>query len=455
MTKGGRQTILVVDDETSIRDSFSLILQDDYDLLTAASGEAALKKLVDNKVDLIFLDIRMPGIDGIETLKRIKEIDDLVEVVMVTAVNDVQKAGEAVKIGANNYLLKPFDIEHILEITNSLIGKKKLKQETKNVRNNASEDAMCPELTGFSKEVARLRQQIEEASESAAPLLIFGEPGIEKDCLSAFIHSKSPRKTAPFAVMNAHRGLDQQLRQQLFGKGKGSFVDSLSKETGAIEDCDGGTILINNIENIDPETQSSLAAFISERKFNRDGSSDIHSDVRLIFSSCLQPDELASSRSFSHDLTEKLLASSIRIPPVRERLEDIPAIATAILEAAASASGKKIKGISPDALEVMASYDWPGNTAEMKSMIERAAVTTENDTLTLKDLPFSVLMKAHVFSSLERSKDISLSEMVSFFEKGLISNVIGKTGGDISKASQVLGINKNVLASKLDLLKID
>ncbi len=448
MSTTHRYSILVVDDELSIRESFDLVLQDSYKIFIAASGEAALKRIVDSKIDLVFLDIRMPGIDGIETLKRIKEIDESVEVVMVTAINDVQKAGEAIKLGANNYIVKPFDVEQIQAMAKSLAGKKQLKMQTKNMRDDAKQKASPPELSGYSKSARKARDIISELSQDDSTVVISGENGTEKYCAAAQIHALSPRKLFPFKIFNASELMNEKtVMAKLFGEEKGSFTYALEKGIGLAEEASGGTLFINNIEKTPVAIQKLISSMINSKEICRlGGTIKVPVDTRVILGTSEDKKELIEL-----DMTDMSL---LVLEPLRLRMEDVLAISAALIESFNERHGKNIREIGPDAKKIMMNYDWPGNTVELKNIIEKAVLCCDSDIIKTKDLPMYVLIKTPGFFSLDESKEFASEEMSTRFEKQFIPHILKRADYDLARASQILGMNRHILSSKIDTLGI-
>jgi len=346
--------ILVTDDERSIRESFTLILEGKYRVVTAASGEGALKAVADQKIDLAFLDIRMPGLDGLETLKRLKELDPEVDVIMVTAVNDVQKASEAIKLGARDYLIKPFDVEAIHKMTAAVLARQELAR--------ASRRALRPAapLTGQSDKIKALNQFIEKTGAQDGPVLLLGEAGTEKALAALALHDKSPRHTLPFVTCQLTAKMSA--KNELFGQTKGTTVVDLAKKSGALERARGGTLYINNIEYLPVELLPDLR----------------QSGVRLI---------AASSGELPDKVKEFFGPSVITLPPLRDRLTDLPVIATGILDDLSRLYHRENVELTPEAAEALGSYAWPGNVAQLKALLEKVMLTTKKTRIEVNDLP--------------------------------------------------------------------
>lgn len=445
-----RPFILIVDDEASIRESFSLILQDDYNIITASTGEGALKKAVDNKIDLVFLDIRMPGMDGMETLKMLKDIDESIEVIMVTAINDVQKAGEAIQIGANNYIVKPFDVDQIIAMARALTGKRRLKYAAKQIRQKAIKEPVFPEFLGQSKYAQNIMPQIDNYAGTDMPLMIFGEPGTEKEAIAFLIHSKSQRKDSVFLTLNISKNENEKdLFKKLFGIGKGTFVYDLGKGIGMLEEASGGTILINNIENAPQKIHEALIETIDKKTIKRAGSSEgIQVNTRLIFSSSTEPRESEDPNIFDK------VGDSISISPLRDRREDIQDITTGLVEQYNESLNRNIKGISGDTQEVLNSYPWPANMAELTNTVKRFFIPGTKDNINILDLPFDILMRSGAVSYIEEAGLLSLNGLSTEFEKEFILKILKRTNFDTKLSAKILGINPGILSSKIETLEI-
>ena len=440
-----RPCILVVDDEESIRDSFALILQDEYDVIAVSTGEAALKKAVDHKIDLVFLDIRMPGMDGIETLERLKKIDPQIEVIMITAVNDVQKASETVKIGANNYIVKPFDVKEILSIAKAITRKKEILSAAQKIKSKEENFSDFAEFSGDSKSVKNTISKIEQLSKSDTAVMIMGESGTEKISVAKMIHFLSNRKNYPFLIFDIGKNKNEnEIAKKLFGSGTGSSVYELDKTIGVLEKCSGGTILINGIHNAPKDLLSKIISLSEGKTFSRIGiSQEIKIDIRMLFSTnedYLGPENLASD--------------SILIPPLRARREDIPDICSKLLEDFNSACPNKIKEISHDAQEILNTYPWPGNFEELKSILFNAYLTKSDKTIKAKNLPLSVLFWSPAFSYIDEASMLSLDELNNSFDREFILKVLKATNFEIQAAAKALGINKNILLPKIETLEI-
>ncbi len=423
-----RSVVLVVDDELSIRESFSLILGKEYKVVTAASGEAALKRIIDEKIDLVYLDVRMPGLNGIETLKRIKEIDRGVEVVMVTAVNDVTSAGSAIKLGARDYVIKPFDVQDILNKTKSIA----LKARTRQLKMAGRE-----ELVGNSKQILNVRKAVDQLSHAESHILIIAEKGLEGELLAETISAESDKK-----LVNIEIGRDFSI-STLFGREKGSFTEEFRKEIGVLEAANGGILFIRNIELMPKEAQLRLAEALTKNEIHREGSlSPIHVSVRIIAEASIDPKK---TEDLDPTLYKLIGQSVIDLPPVRQRESDIPVLIDHFLDKFQTAYNRKVR-ISPEAMEVLSGYRWPGNTAEMSNTVESLVLGYNKGTIDAGDLPLDILMK----SSSGGRPHTTLENLEGKLEAEHILYIYNKAGHNKEKAAAMLGMQTKTLESKLE-----
>lgn len=428
------QTILVVDDEVSIRESFSMILEGQYRVLLAASGEAALKTISDQKVDLTFLDIRMPGMDGIATLKRLKEIDPDLEVIMVTAVNDVKKASEAVKLGACDYAVKPFDVQHILKLAEQILRKKNILRESDLAKQKAGRNLY--RLIGNSEKIKTISKIIENIKGDEAVLLL-GERGTEKELIANLIHQKSARAEKKLTTLNLGPTLTiSQLKNLFCGRTTGASTVDLRAKNSLFEETKQGTLFINNLESLPEE----IFQIVKTKEFSRLGSTrQAATPVKVPITTRLIGGATAKLAETNKAIFEFFSATLINIPPLRERTSDIPLWLNHYLEKYNQQYGKKLK-FEPLALEVLVDYDWPGNLDQLADLVERLVLICAKPLIEINDLPFEIVLK----SGAEAGKDY-----LSLFESAYIHKVFSLNKKDKHKTAIDLGISPIVLETKL------
>ena len=448
-----RPTVMVVDDEFSIRESFGLILGDNYKVLLSASGEAALKKLADEKVDVVYLDIRMPGMDGLETLKKLKDIERDVTVIMVTAVNDVQKAGEAIKLGAKDYIVKPFDVEAIVKMTERVLKKKALCKETKEVRESA--EHYDEDLIGTSKPLEDLRALINDLSQKDVNVLILGEAGVEKETVARLLHTESKRGKGAFITAAFLDKGEDEARSMLFGKGGSSFAATLEKESGLLEAAEGGTLYFQNIESIPSVVQKELATAILKNEFiHRDLGTAVKINLRAIASSSVDLKALIAEGRFSKELYEAIGTSEITIPPLKQRSSDIAEMAQYFVDKYNRIFARSVKAFTKDSLEALQGYPFPGNADELENIVEGIILTFDEQEIPLSKLPLNVLLNSASLKGLSEAEALTFDSLTDKLEKAHIERMLLASGGDISKAARTLGLLPNSLSAKMESLKI-
>ena len=406
--------ILVIDDEHSIRESFSLILEGLYNVTLAASGEAGLKAVSSQKQDLVFLDCRMPGMNGLETLKRIKEIDSKPEVIMVTAVNDMQSAGEAIRLGARDYIVKPFDVDQLLHLTEQTLRRKSLA----NVKVNTQ---VAAKLIGNSETIKKLAQEITTIT-AKQKVLILGEAGTEKELVARVIHEQGKRAAKPFVAISLSPSISNaKLKQLFFGFEKGSTTADLNAQSSLFEEASGGTIFINNADLLTPE----IVKAIELSEFSRVGSQARKTiDCQIIFG--------AAAKELKAEVKLKLL-------PLRERPSDIAALASYFIEKHNHCHARKLE-FDPAVLNAFASYSWPGNFEQLSAVIEQLVLNNQEGKVSLGSIPINILQvyKANAGQNL-----------LANFEREYIQAVLEQSGQDKEKAASALEINYNLLSTKI------
>lgn len=395
--------ILVIDDEQSIRESFSLILEGKYNIFLAASGEGALKLAADNKIDLAYLDFRMPGINGLETLKRLKQIDPSLEVIMITAVNDMQKAGEAIKLGANNYLIKPFDVDAVLKMTERLLQRKTLIKEGLEVQKGSQRSL---QLVGQSEKILAANKQIEKAAASSEPVLIVGEAGTEKEPAAELIHQQSDRQDFPLKRISLTPEISpNRLRQILLGGSSGSNTIDLEKKVGLLEMAKDSSVIINNFEFYPAGTPLLTA--------------------RL----------LATSTKPLNDFKGLV----INLPPLRERLSDIPLLINHYLSLFSERYGQEIRSVNAEVEDLLTKYQWPGNVKELELVIERFFLNYSGEAVSPTQLAFEY--------TLGGTETLGRTYLESL-EKEYLRRVY-EEAGNAERAAAALKIPVEMLAAKL------
>src|SRR5712691_1992680 len=351
---GVRPVILVVDDDSGVRESFRLILEDRYDLLEAVDGKQALDRLRTSPVDLVLLDIRLPEMDGIEVLERMKSVDDGVEVILVTAVKTVRTAVDAMKLGAFDYLTKPFDEDELLTIIRRAL-------EVAFLRSELARQHDFDELVGQHPEMQKLYRLISQVARTTTTVVITGESGTGKELIARAIHRQGPRRDKPFVAVNPAALSDTLIESELFGHEKGAFTGAYQRKLGRFELAQGGTLFLDEISSLKPELQAKLLRVLQEREIERvGGTRSIRIDARIIVATNTDLKQAVAQGTFREDLYYRLNVMPITVPPLRERREDIPLLVPHFIRRYNQAFNKRVEGLAPEALSVLGEYSWPG-----------------------------------------------------------------------------------------------
>jgi len=442
-----KANILVVDDEYGVRQSFNMILKDQYGVLVAENGKEALDIFTKNSIDLILLDIRLPDINGLDLLEKIKGIDPNTEVVMVTAVKEITTAVKAIKLGAYDYVVKPFIVEDIINIVNRVLEKHSLLKQVTYLRNELERYHPFKEIIGQDKKIKEIFNLISTISESDGAVLVQGESGTGKELVARAIHDLSSRRDHPFVVINCAAIPQTLMESEMFGYNKGAFTGAINTTLGKLEIANKGTVFLDDVDMLDNNMQAKLLRVIQEREFERLGSIKvIKIDVRFVAASNKELKELIEQGDFREDIFYRLNVFPIKLPPLRERRNDIPILLNHFLEIHAKNSGKPKKKFSKKALEVLTKYyGWPGNVRELQNLVERLFTISKDTVIHLKDLSSFNVGKKEI-------KNMTLKEAVNTFEKQYISEVLEIVDGNRTRAAEILGIHRNTLLGKISEL---
>src|SRR5207245_1607481 len=368
--QGVRPVVLVVDDDHGVRESFRLILEDRYEVLEAADGRQALERLRASPVDLVLLDIRLPEMDGIEVLERIKAVDDGVEVILVTAVKTVRIAVDAMKLGAFDYLTKPFDEDELLSLIHRALEKRSLEREVAFLRSELARQHDFDELIGQHPEMQKLYRLISQVARTTTAVVISGESGTGKELIARAIHRQGPRRDKPFVAVNPAALSDSLVESELFGHEKGAFTGAFQRKLGRFELAQGGTLFLDEIATLRPELQAKLLRVLQEREIERVGSGRaIKIDVRIIAATNVDLTEAVARGGFRDDLYYRLNVVHLAVPPLRARREDIPLLVRHFIRRFNHEFGKRIDGPTPEALAALCAYGWPGNVRELQNVV--------------------------------------------------------------------------------------
>lgn len=433
--------MLIVDDETIVRESLgSWFREDGFQVEVAQSGREALEKLTKRKWDIYLIDIKMPGMDGLELQRKIKEITPDASVIIMTAYASVDTAVEAMKQGAYDYIVKPFDPDNLQLLVRNALERKRLVSENVQLREKIDEMSRFHELVGSSPAMMRVLEQVQLVSQSDTNVLIRGASGTGKELIARAIHAASARRYMAIVVVNCGALSEGVLESELFGHEKGAFTGASYRRKGKFEMADGGTLFLDEIGDISLKTQVDLLRVLEERKICRVGGNTlIPVDFRLIAATNRDLEAMVKQGLFREDLYYRLNVFSISIPPLRERREDIPPLAEHFLSKFSRSMNKPVTAIHKNAMDRLINYDWPGNVRELQNAIERAVLVCKSGTIDSEDLPFNG----------EKTEDYNSGFTLAMMEKEHIKKVLEQTHGNISQAARLLEIDRVTLYNKI------
>ncbi|MDX2414238.1 MAG: sigma-54 dependent transcriptional regulator [Bacteroidales bacterium] len=432
-------SILIVDDEESVRESlYSWFIDDGYHVETAESAKVALALVEKSDYDIILTDIKMPGMDGMEMHRRIKNLNKESIFIIMTAFASVDTAVQALKDGAFDYVTKPFDPDDLSHLIRNAAAQVKLKAENKNLKSRITHLEDVEDLIGDSEAMAGVFREVESVAKSNSSVIITGESGTGKELIARAIHSNSARKFFPLISVHCGALTESLLESELFGHEKGAFTGATFNRKGRFEMADGGTIFLDEIATISAKMQIELLRVLESKTFVRvGGNKEISSDFRVICATNRDLKSMVDNGTFREDLYYRLNVVNINIPPLRERVEDIPLLTAHFIKKYCTSMSRDSISIEATAIEHLKSFEFPGNVRELENMIERAIVIGNGKEIKLKDLP---LGKNVISSSIESLDDL---------EKKHISGILEKYTWNISRSAKALKIDRVTLYNKI------
>ncbi|MDP8200753.1 MAG: sigma-54 dependent transcriptional regulator [Candidatus Tenebribacter burtonii] len=460
--------ILIVDDNKNMQIILHNLLADEgYDVISATNGKDGLKAIIEQSPDLVLLDIRLPEMSGIDILQQITKLEKEILVIMITAYGDVETAVETMKLGAYDYITKPFINEELKIVIRKALNTNELKKEVKVLRQQLKEKKSNEIPMGNSTVIMRILKQVELVASTDMIVIIQGKSGTGKEVIANMIHKKSKRKNKAFIPIDCGAIPDTLVESELFGYQKGAFTGAISTKKGKFEIANGGTLFLDEITNLPPLAQVKILRVIQEKKITKVGGTEpINIDVRIIVATNLNIIKAVQENSFREDLFHRLNEFTISLPSLKERKDDILVISEQFLKESNAELEKKIKGFSPEAMSILESYSWPGNVRELKHVIKKAVLLEETDHITpnVLDLQFGQTRKNTFKESLDKyykmitSEGSSISDITAIvsaeMERVLIKRILVETKYNKSKAARILGIDRNTLYSKLKYLGI-
>jgi two-component system, NtrC family, response regulator AtoC len=450
-----RPSILIIDDDSSLIESYTVLLEDEFQLHTADSGEQGLEILRREDINVILLDIRLPGIDGMEVLRQAKTIDENVDVIMVTAVKNVRIAVEAIKLGAYDYLVKPFEIDEVLSLLRRTLERQNLLREVLYLRAEVDRHQDMGDIIGRSPKIRQLYDLICRVADTNATVLISGESGTGKELIARAIHRQSQRHTKPFVSVNCAAISEHLIESELFGHERGAFTGAIEKRLGKFELAHTGVLFLDEVSTLRLDLQAKLLRVLQEREFERvGGSKTIRVDVRIVAASNQDLKQMIGAHTFRDDLFYRLNVVPIYVPPLRERQEDIPLLVEHFLSKYNKSFQRQVQGFTAAALAVICQYHWPGNVRELENVIERLVAISPQSTLEVEDLPLDLMTVRQQAVSDVFTRAASLRHAKAEFERHYILRVLEKTRWNQTEAARILGIHRNTLLGKMETLRI-
>lgn len=454
------EKILIVDDESFICENLQRILEEErYRTVTAQNGADALASLKKESVDLVFLDLNLPDMTGLEVLKKVKEWDPDLLVIIMTGYASVESAVEALKIGAYDYIKKPFKADVIKLIVRLALETQSLKREVTVLKKQ--HDGLLgdqPVIAESPPFIDVLKEAGEVAKHPETTVLITGESGTGKELVARMVHNLSSRANRPFVEVNCAALPENLLESELFGHESGAFTGAKGRKIGLFEAANGGTIFLDEMGEIDPGLQAKLLRVLEDKKIRRLGGTQLHEiNLRIIAATNQDLKEAVRQKRFREDLYYRLHIVPLHLPPLRERLEDISALSKYFLSEYARKFGRKFQGIGPEALRLLLGYRWPGNVRELRHVIERICIMYDAETLKAEHLPKELVQDCNEAAECAPAFDfpippegIDLDEVVDKFTLHLIRKVLQLTDGNISQAAKLLGIPRSTFRTRLE-----
>ncbi len=438
--------VLIVDDEKGMRDFLSIMLKKEgYAVSAAESSEGAAERIGRGEFDLIISDISMPGRSGLDLLKQAKGSSPDTPVIMITAYASTESAVEALKLGACDYIIKPFDVEELKIVIRNALEKRRLEQENRILKRELKEKFRVDELVGDSSRMQEVLDLVQRIAPTNSTVLISGESGTGKELVARAIHAGSPRSDRPFVSINCGALPDDLLESELFGHARGSFTGAVTAKRGLFEAADGGSIFLDEIGDTSAAMQVKLLRVLQERRLRRvGGTEETEVDVRVLAATNRDLEQLVREKQFREDLYYRINVIQIRMPALREKPEDIPALALHFLVKCSRSMGKRITHITEEAMRRLKAHDWPGNVRELENVIERAVAPEAGDAITPHSLSRDILngsRSAQDFPIQLSSDGIDLERQLESLREHYMEEALRRAHGVQTKAAELLGMS--------------
>jgi two-component system nitrogen regulation response regulator NtrX len=445
-----KPTILIVDDEPGVRSALGGVLRDEgYAVDAVASGEECLERMTRGGIDLIMLDVWLPGMDGLATFARLRERQVDAQVVIISGHGNIENAVRAIKMGAFDFVEKPLSLDKTVLVVANALRQRRLEAENKALRARVDRQYT---MVGESAAIRQLREQVAMAAPTNGRVLIYGENGTGKELVARGIHTQSRRRSAQFVEVNCAAIPEELIESELFGHVKGAFTGAVADRRGKFEVADGGTIFLDEIGDMSLKTQAKVLRVLQEQTMEPVGGTNrIRVDARVVAATNKDLQAEIKSGQFREDLYFRLNVVPIFVPPLRERQEDIPLLADHFMAEFAQEYGRRIKRLDAGAIRTLQRYGWPGNVRELRNVIERLMIMVPGDAITTSDLSFLdvPLAPPAVTSTAGSSDRMTLHEARDQFERDLILKTLAQQQGNMSRTAEVLGVERSNLYRKM------
>jgi len=442
-------TLLVADDDPGLRESLERTLtREGYRVVLASDGRAALERVQAGGVDLIVTDLKMPGLTGLELLRAAKAIMPDVDVILLTAFGTVEEAVKAMKDGAYDFLTKPFRREQLIKLIDKALERRDLIEQNRALKKQLEDLRATGQMIGASPSWRRMLTLVEQTADSSATILIQGESGTGKELVARTIHERSARRNGPFIPVNCAALPETLLESELFGYEKGAFTGAAGRKEGRFELAHGGTLFLDEVGDLSLVTQPKILRVLQEGEFERlGGTRTLQVDVRIVAATNQDVAEMVKEKRFREDLYYRLNVITIRVPPLRERPEDIRVLAQHYLRVYGAKNSRKLEGFTGEAIDRLEAYAWPGNVRELENLIERSVLLARKDRIDAEDLPEEVM-------GVKRPPRDAILELIGTpladIERRLLDETLRITGGNKTQAAKLLGIDVRTVARKLE-----
>jgi DNA-binding NtrC family response regulator len=447
------KTVLVIDDDEGMRDTLTAILRRDYRVLRAATGENGLAILDRENVDAVLLDVRLPGMGGFDVLRQIKETQRLVEVIMISAINEVETAVQAMKLGAYHYITKDFEYETVQSLVRNALERHDLHRKVMALSAQVADDRERPFVVGPSRAMREILDLVRKVAKLPATVLILGESGTGKELLARMLHRESIRADGPFIPVNVAAIPSELVESTLFGHEKGAFTGAVRQQLGKFELADGGTLFLDEIGELKPDLQAKLLRALQESEVERvGGARPIKVDLRIVAATNIDLEKAVRESRFREDLFYRLNVIPMKLPPLRDRAEDLPDLASFFITRSNAKFRKQIRGIEESTMATLQAYPWPGNIRELENLMERLVAVSDRDWIGDEDLPYEYHLAR--LTRAEQVTDALFDRACETFERNFLLRALEQARWNVTATARNLGMPLSTLKFKMDRLEL-